>query len=479
MTEHAIIRRNSLFSFLSTATRLIANMLMFVGVARLYGADVFGQFTTAHTYLTLFLYLSDFGFDLLVAADTARDRAASTKFFLTVIPVRTVFAVLATVAMLGTTIALPLKTETKLFMALLSLTIPASAFCTFLYAFFKGHDQIQYEARNSFVQNAALLVALVVMGIMHAPALAVAGVFVGSRLLGAVLMVAMALRTFGRRMFAWSFEGFGRVLLRGAPYGFNLLFGALFLQADTLMLVSWRGESVAGTYQAAMKLVILVLTVPDVVAGAFLPVLARLHATDRIKWIRVSRLLAKSMLFAGFSVSLLFFMAAPEIIHLVYGARGFQEAIPVMQILAFTVAIRFFIEPYGLVLTSANAQHKRMWIIIVATVCNVAGNVYAIPHFGVQGAAIASVLSNLILAAGFITLAGTESSPSGSLPSANAVALVLAIACVAIAVSLLGPPSWLSGALLALGVCPVLFYFMGYTPDERRLILTASGYRGG
>ena len=48
------IGSNSFFSILTQFIRLLANAVLFIGIARVYGVEAFGQFTTAHTY-TIFL----------------------------------------------------------------------------------------------------------------------------------------------------------------------------------------------------------------------------------------------------------------------------------------------------------------------------------------------------------------------------------------------------------------------------------------
>ncbi|MBU1298287.1 MAG: oligosaccharide flippase family protein, partial [Bacteroidetes bacterium] len=68
------IRHNSFFSFLSSFTRLLTNFLFFIGIARFYGAEIFGSFTAAHTLSLLFLYLADFGLDLMLTTQVARSK---------------------------------------------------------------------------------------------------------------------------------------------------------------------------------------------------------------------------------------------------------------------------------------------------------------------------------------------------------------------------------------------------------------------
>src|ERR1043166_3676197 len=94
------IRWNSLFALLSQAIRLLTNFFVFVGVARFYGPEAFGQFTTAHSFSSIFLLFADFGFDTLLATEIARHRERAEELARRYFSLKIVFALGATAAML-------------------------------------------------------------------------------------------------------------------------------------------------------------------------------------------------------------------------------------------------------------------------------------------------------------------------------------------------------------------------------------------
>ncbi len=63
-----------------------------------------------------------------------------------------------------------------------------------------------------------------------------------------------------------------------------MLFAALYFQIDTVLLNSMKGETTAGLYQAAFRLLVIVLIVPDIIAGAIIPTITRLYANGDMKW---------------------------------------------------------------------------------------------------------------------------------------------------------------------------------------------------
>src|ERR1051325_10385474 len=66
------LKRNSILSLLSSGTRLVANSLMFIGIARFYGPEVFGSFSAAYILASIFIVVGDFGFDNLLTIEVSR-----------------------------------------------------------------------------------------------------------------------------------------------------------------------------------------------------------------------------------------------------------------------------------------------------------------------------------------------------------------------------------------------------------------------
>ena len=80
MIDAVVIRRNTVFSFAAALIRMLATMLMFVGIARFFGPQAFGQFALAHTYLTIFYIIADFGIDILLMTELAYRREETAKY---------------------------------------------------------------------------------------------------------------------------------------------------------------------------------------------------------------------------------------------------------------------------------------------------------------------------------------------------------------------------------------------------------------
>lgn len=472
MSNTVLINRNSFFSFLSSTIRLVTNFFLFIGIARFYGTETFGQFTIAHTYMTLFLLIADFGFDLLLATEVSRNRnnteGTIQKFF----PIKMIFSLGAVTVMCIIAVVSDFSVMAKNLMLILSIGIVSSSVASFFFALFKGHEQLFPETRTSFYQNLFLLLALIVLGLLHTPILWVAIIFVLSRFLAVLLIINSAIKYFNISQVKLSFRNWKKTLLSSFPFGLHLLFGTLYFQLDTLLLAYWKNDQAVGVYQAAFKLIALVLIIPDVLVNALLPVLTRLNSENHVKWKRMSNLFMKTLIYVSLPFSLIMFVYAPQIINLVYGADDFIPAIEILRIFALTLIIRFSSETYALMLTTSNNQKSRMYIVIGITILNLIMNSYAIPRWGTTGAAIVSLISNLF--AGifyFISIKLYNADLSFQLDW-KVISLVGVTVITAIILWQTQLISFHVGVIMAAICYPILYYFLGYTYEERQLVIT-------
>jgi len=469
------IRRNSLFSFFSSAIRLLSNLLLFVGIARFYGVETFGQFTTAHTFLTVFFLLADFGFDLLITTEIARARGRSREYVERFMPLKAAFAV--TAFLLMTTIALlsDFSAETRIFMIVLSSGIVANAVSSFCYAVFKGHEDLSQEFRVSLIQNSVLLAALAVLGFLRVPPVFIALAFVGSRFVGLAVIMPRMFRALGMETLSFRFSEWPRILREGLPFGVQLIFGTLYFQLETILLAYFKGDKAVGIYQSAVRLMYGIFIIPEVLGNAFIPLLSRLHEEDRERWSRVAMVLQKTLMYSSLPVGIIFYVYAADLIDLVYGSAEFAGAVPLLKIFAFIIVIRFAVETSAMVLTVSRAQVWRMRIVIFLTFFNVVCNVLAIPAYGVQGAAVVSLVTNIVAGLLYVVTAHAREFRVWYMLGKRQLLTCASVAALVFLLTLLDVRSLLVGVPVILAGCLAVFYFIGYSPEERAVVFSLPG----
>ena len=473
MTQVQRVKRNSLFALLSHLVRLTTNFLLFVGVARLYGVETFGQFTTAHTFATIFLLVADFGFDSLLQTHIAKQRDTAAALARKCFTLKLLFATSAFLALLAFPFLYQFTQETELLVRIFSLYVFVGALNNFFFSLFKGYEEFQHETKISFATNALLLLLLVVLGFLKAPIETVAAAFVGTRLLGTVIASVVARRLTGSPVMRLDFTGLRTLWPTVIVFGLQFIFGALYFTLDTILLALWRGDHDVGIYQSVFKLAVLALLIPDIAVNTMMPFLSRLHGEGDHRWASFGKLLHKTLLMIGLPVSVVLFVYADQIVVLLYGAGEFEQAIPILRIFAVIVLIRFAVEPYALMLTTSHRQRVRMLIVMAGTAINVALNAVAIPAYGPFGAGVVSLVTNALVGTAFVA---TSRQPIREWSLQGRLLLALAAGGgIATMAWLFRSLSLWFGVPLVLLLFAVVIYTAGYTRAERQLLFGFGG----
>ena len=468
MASGSRVRRNSVFSLLSSVARLGSSFLLFVGIARIYGPEAFGQFTTAHAVMTLFLILADLGLDTLLALEVARSQATAADVLSKFAAAKVAIAAGASVIMVSIGLFRPFDETTSALMVILGASIVFSAMMNFEFALLRGLEQLHHETQVTTFVNVAALVLLALVGVLRAPLMSAAVVYALTRAAGYFLARARASKVLGVTRARLTFTAWPEVQGKAVLFAAYLLFGYLFFQLDTLLLAALRGSADVGMYQAVFKVVVVALVIPDVAVAAMLPTLARLHHDAPEQWLALGRLMGRVLLLIGLPISVVMLVYPECVLSVLYGAGAFPEASSIMRVFAGVVWIRFIAETSGLLLTTSGNQQVRVIIIAVATGLNAGANYFVIPMMGPLGAALVSLGTNLAVAAGYmIAVRGRYSLAFADWRTGAVIVLTAVFAGLAWAYQ----PIPLCASLPAtVGVCVLLGLYVGLTRDERRML---------
>jgi O-antigen/teichoic acid export membrane protein len=400
--KRSSIWKNSIFISFSTAIRLFTNFLIFVGVARLYGPEEFGQFSIAFTIANLCLIVADFGFDVLIPTEIAKNISQAVQIGKKYFSMKIILVVISSIIMISIPFVTSFSEKSRLLIFILTLYVVFTSFTTFFYTIFRGFEKFEYETKISFITNAVLLVTLAVFGIFKTPIVQMMFVFVAARFIGVILCVIKTTSLVGSNILEFDFTGGKKIINQVLIYGFYFLFGNLFFQIDTILLGIYKGDHAVGIYQSAFKIMLLVLLIPDIARNSVLPVLSRLFVENSEKWKSMLLIFIKLILFSAIPIALTIFYFSEKIISLVYGYNLFKDAVPILKIFSIVVLLRYFGEPFVLLLITSNRQKIIAFITIVATVLSFTLNYYVVQKFNLNTVAFVSLTVNLLVVISYV-----------------------------------------------------------------------------
>lgn len=404
MTDFERISKNSIYSFLSIFFRLFSNVILFWLIARFYGKEIFGQFTIAQTFASVFVIFADFGLDLFLTNEIPRDISKSKEIFRRLFSIKFVMILLSFGAMIIISFIGNFSYQVKELIIIFSFYAIFTTITNFLYALFRGNEKLQYETKVSFWVNISTLLVVLALIIDNQSIIVISMAFVFMRFVGLILAIYFAYHILPSLSFNFVFNNIKSTLNQVIIFGLFLVFGNLYFQLDTILISFLKSEDEVGIYQAVFRLIMLPLILPEVFINSIMPALSRMHTNNMDKWENTGKFLSKFLIIVAIPVSSSLFIFAPEIINLIYGKVEYSKAIPILEIFALIVFIRFFGETYGLMLTTSQRQKYRTIVVIIATILNLLLNIIIIPSYGINGAAIVALLTNVLVAISFYLL---------------------------------------------------------------------------
>ncbi len=182
-------------------------------------------------------------------------------------------------------------------------------------------------------------------------------------------------------------------LLRTAlPLGASSFMLVIYGMIDTILLGFMRTQGEVGLYTAAVKIALLVGVIPSLLHQTFFP---SLSAVSRNKeWREVLGLYIIVLTLGGFAMGGTGLFAAREVMTIIYGAR-YLGGVMALQILFFNIIIKFLAVAFANPMIALKMEKQYLFIVTSGAVVNIIFNILLIPSFGIEGAAAATVLSEI------------------------------------------------------------------------------------
>jgi O-antigen/teichoic acid export membrane protein len=185
------------------------------------------------------------------------------------------------------------------------------------------------------------------------------------------------------------------IFVAAFPFALLVGFSTIYNRIDVVLITKYLGYTQTGLYTAAYKFFDLLAFFPAVVSHSLYPVFASLMARGDLAAVRTTleryiRFMVMSALPVGVGGTIL----ARPIITLLAGPE-FADSAPVLAIIAWAPAILFIYIVANAVVISQLTKFA-MAITGVNVGINIIGNILLLPRIGIRGAAIMTLLSELL-----------------------------------------------------------------------------------
>ncbi len=334
------IAKNTAVLIIANIATMIIGFFFIMYVARYLGAEGFGILSFALAFTAIFGVFTDIGLSTLTTREVARDKSLAQKY-LGNIAVLKIILVITTFGLITLTINLlgyPEQTITVVY--LVGLAVVFNAFSLMFYSVFRAYERIEFITIGQIL-NSVLLLAGALFAISQGLNVAA---FASLYLLASVVTLG-----YNSIVSTWKFAkpkievdfGFWKETLKQAwPLSLAAIFVTICYWVDSVMLSLVQGDKVVGWYNAAYRLVLVLLFIPNAYFISVFPVMSKFYVSSREslkfiyeKSVKYMALLAVPM---GVGTSLL----ADRIMPLIFGAE-YSHSIIALQILVWSLVFIF------------------------------------------------------------------------------------------------------------------------------------------
>jgi O-antigen/teichoic acid export membrane protein len=379
----------------NTAARFTAELVSRLGaaafwivVARHLGASGLGSLAFALSLFSLFETISTLGLGAVITRDVARDHTTAARYFGHGMLLGLASSLVCGALMIGIAGLLRPSKDTFLAVTIMALSIlPASGFYwsrAILWSAEKmSYIAIARVAENVFKVTAGLLALIFGMGLPE-----IAAILAASKVVSFAVCYAYARIKVTPPDWRIHLETIKYLLRQTPSFSLIAVFNSLFWSISVILLTKLAGETEAGIFSAAYKLVDIWLSFAFAYGQALFPIASRTSAENPQLFERLCKKSMKYVSLLTLAVAVGTNLLAHKLIPLFYG-NEMIEAVPILRLLIW-ILVPFAIVPIlAYSLMSHSLQRFDLAANVVATTAVTAASFALIPSLGAQGAAAA------------------------------------------------------------------------------------------
>ena len=400
LKQHPSIRKYfSNTSWLLGERILRMGVSLFVGIyiVRYLGPEKYGLLSYTMSFVLLFSTIASFGLNEILVRELLQDKnqrkeLLSTAFFLKIIGF----------LMMGCSIIFALQfTNDDKYTHLMITTITLGIFFqsfNVIDSYFQSQVQSKYVVIVQFIQLLITSLIKIILILNKASLIWFAIVFMIDQALLAILLLAI---------YRWKKEWFSVFSIRWElatqlfknawPLIFSGMMVSIYMKIDIIMIKDMLDVKAVGIYSAAVKLCEVLYFLPVVVMTSLFPSIVETKKNSIIKYKKQVYRIYEIMIGATIIVAIITTLLADWIVSILYGSI-YQEATTILQIYIWA----FVFVSLGVVsskyLVAENLEIYALYRSIVGVIINITLNWYLIPIYGIKGAAVATLITQIFVA---------------------------------------------------------------------------------
>jgi len=372
---------------------------LFVGVyvARYLGPERFGLLSYAGSFVGLFTALATLGLDGIVVRELVKTPERSDELLGTSFWLKAGGAILMWI---GIATAIPFThndTQTNILIIIIAFAVIFQAFNVIDFNY-------QAEVKSKYVVYARL-VSLVISSVTKlvlvwfaAPLVWFACVFLLDAVVLAIGLTAMYLKNTGKVWYCkWKWQTAKELLKDSWPLLLSGVMVSIYMKIDQVMIKEMLDAEAVGLYAAAVSLSEAWYFIPVAITSSVFPAIINAKKQSEELYYQRLQKLYDLMVWLAVAIALPTTFLAPWVIRVLYG-NAFLPAAGVLSIHIWAGVFVFLGVASGKWFLAENFIRLSFYRTFLGAIGNVIFNLILIPILHINGAAIGTLLANLLAA---------------------------------------------------------------------------------
>jgi O-antigen/teichoic acid export membrane protein len=398
------ILANTAYRLLADVGSKLASIAFYVVMARELGAKSFGVFTFGLAFVILTTTLGNFGQDSVLTREVARDRTLLDRYFFNTLALKTVISAVSLALALLIAEIVGVSSETRTVLLLLGPAVVLEILMKTCFAAFQAYERLEFIPIALVTQRTVTAIAGIAALLAGAGVVAVSAIYLAGAALGFALSLRLLLRRVVRPAFRIETGRWWPLMRAAAAIGTASVFAVVLFRADMTMLAAFKPAAVVGHYGAAYRLLEATLFVSWSVGSAVYPVFSRLSPTSEPAVGFVFERSLKLVVALTLPLAAGALVLADPVVRLVYG-NEYATAANALRLLAPAIALYPVAYVAASLLVSQHRQRAMMIVYGLVALENILANFVLIPWLSLNGAALGTSLSQLLVTVALIVVA--------------------------------------------------------------------------
>lgn len=391
--------KNTSWLFGEKVLRMVVGLFVGIWVARYLGPDQFGIFSYAQSFVGLFTAIATLGLDgivvrELVKDESRRDELIGTAFWLKLMGAFGVLLILA--------IAVNFTSNDSYTNTLVFIIASATIFQSFnvIDFYFQSKVLSRYVVYANVISLLLSSIVKVALILSDAPLMAFAWVVLFDSAVLAFGFVYFYLKTNKElkiKTLTFKKETALSLLKDSWPLILSGIVVSIYMKIDQVMIKEMLDSEAVGQYAAAVRLSEVWYFIPMVIASSLFPAIINAKKVSQELYYTRLQKLYDLMVWMAIAIALPMTFLSDWVVHLLYGEQ-YNQAGSVLMIHIWAGVFVFLGVASGKWFIAENLQMLSFSRTFYGVLTNVILNFILIPKYGVQGAAFATLSSQVVAA---------------------------------------------------------------------------------